>query len=180
MLLWRWLKPIKKVDRKYKGIIKQLIERMGDRCQDIAEYVIYMVLGTDVRHASPVLRQRFASALHCSEQKVQAWTLFFIALHDYGKLDVRFQRKAPETMQRTWPNFDSDLIDIKGVELKNYYHGPAGYSWFYKDFEATIGWNEYDEERWDAWSPWLAAVTGHHGGDSTGDRSPSPVKHNAG
>jgi phosphate transport system protein len=67
------LKADKKVDRKYKKIIKQLIQRMatdpqsaavilnimwaarslerlGDRCLNIAEHVIYMVLGTDVRH----------------------------------------------------------------------------------------------------------------------------------
>jgi phosphate transport system protein len=62
-----------KVDKKYKKILKQLIkqmskdaevvpavmniiwavrslERLGDRCQNIAEHIIYMVLGTDVRH----------------------------------------------------------------------------------------------------------------------------------
>ena len=64
-----------KVDKKYKKVIKLLIERMGqdpdsipsvmkiiwavrslerlgDRCQNIAEHIIYMVLGTDVRHIS--------------------------------------------------------------------------------------------------------------------------------
>lgn len=69
------VKADSKVDKKYKKIIKQLIrrmssdpdaipvimnimwavrslERLGDRCQNIAENIIYMVLGTDVRHIS--------------------------------------------------------------------------------------------------------------------------------
>ena len=28
------------------------MERMGDRCQNIAEYVIYLVLGKNVQHVS--------------------------------------------------------------------------------------------------------------------------------
>jgi len=67
------VKMDRKVDKKYKKITKQLIklmiddpdsipavmkimwavrslERLGDRCQNIAEHTIYMVLGTDVRH----------------------------------------------------------------------------------------------------------------------------------
>ena len=67
------VKADKKVDKKYKKLIKQLIKHMGkdpdvipavmnimwavrslerlaDRCQNIAEHIIYMVLGTDVRH----------------------------------------------------------------------------------------------------------------------------------
>jgi phosphate transport system protein len=67
------VKADRKVDKKYKKVVKQLIrqmsrnpdsipaimnimwavrslERLGDRCQNIAEHIIYMVLGTDVRH----------------------------------------------------------------------------------------------------------------------------------
>lgn len=69
------VKADSQVDKKYKKVIKLLIqqmgedpeiipavmkimwavrslERLGDRCQNIAEHIIYMVLGTDVRHIS--------------------------------------------------------------------------------------------------------------------------------
>jgi len=67
------VKADRKVDKKYKKVTKYLIkqmvsdpevipavmkimwavrslERLGDRCQNIAEHIIYMVLGMDVRH----------------------------------------------------------------------------------------------------------------------------------
>ena len=67
------IKADRKVDKKYKKITKRLVSQMGtdpevipkvvkimwavralerlaDRCQNIAEHIIYMVLGTNVRH----------------------------------------------------------------------------------------------------------------------------------
>lgn len=69
----RVIRADRKVDVKYKAVTRQLMthmaqdatlipsimnmlwaarsmERMGDRCQNIAEYVIYLVLGVNVRH----------------------------------------------------------------------------------------------------------------------------------
>jgi len=114
---------------------------------------------------SPALRGALIHSSGCDEKQVRAWLLFFIALHDYGKLDVRFQRKSKETMQTVWPEFDAARTYFRGLDIKNYFHGPAGFSWFRDDFNQVMGWGVEDEfERWDeVWVPWLAAVTGHHG-----------------
>ncbi|NOS88270.1 MAG: CRISPR-associated endonuclease Cas3'', partial [Methylococcaceae bacterium] len=45
--------------------------------------------------ASPSLRKQFSHIIQAqSEQQAKAWVLFFVALHDLGKLDIRFQLKA--------------------------------------------------------------------------------------
>ena len=40
---------------------------------------------------SSSIRQRFIGMTGLDEQQTQAWLLFFIALHDYGKFDLRFR-----------------------------------------------------------------------------------------
>ena len=83
---------------------------------------------------SPALRRAFAHSMGCDGHKAKAWVLFFIALHDYGKLDVRFQRKSKETVQTIWPDFDDARINFTGLAVKDYFHRPAGFFWFRDDF----------------------------------------------
>jgi CRISPR-associated endonuclease/helicase Cas3 len=41
---------------------------------------------------SPTIRKAFPLKSVLAQKEIQAWVLFFIALHDIGKLDIRFQR----------------------------------------------------------------------------------------
>ncbi len=34
--------------------------------------------------------------------RLRGWVLFFVALHDLGKIDIRFQLKAPDTLAVVW------------------------------------------------------------------------------
>ncbi len=117
---------------------------------------------------SPSLRRAFISAFHTESSKAQqlrAWILFFIALHDLGKLDIRFQLKAPAIIQRLWPELN--LEDVG--DARNYYHGTAGFNWANREGPDWFGTIENTEALWACWQPWLAAVTGHHGDMPGGD-----------
>jgi len=97
---------------------------------------------------SPVLRR----ALGATEDEM-GWTLFFIALHDLGKFDVRFQLKAPEVAPRLHPLFCKENI----VSQSQFYdHGQSGFSWFLS--ERT----NFDLDNENA-VLWMKAVAGHHG-----------------
>lgn len=92
-----------------------------------------------------------------ADHQVRAWLLFFLAAHDLGKWDIRFQWKAPELACRLFPK-----VDPSGVASKNFDHGQVGYAWGTLELAhwRGLGW---DADVWDAWRPWLSAVTGHHG-----------------
>ena len=50
---------------------------------------------------NPVIQRIFLNGFHWPEsgaEQLRAWVLFFVALHDLGKFDLRFQLKAPEAV----------------------------------------------------------------------------------
>jgi len=118
--------------------------------------------------ASPALRRSFA--LTCDEQQVRAWLLFFCALHDYGKFDLRFQFKDPKVFQEL--NACQGNTRPSEKEVIGYWHGEAGLYWFHKDLVSLYGKpdsgnglfsDEEEPEHWNSWKRWIEAVTGHHG-----------------
>lgn len=153
-------------------------EREGERyhllpyhCLDVA------AVGAVWWNASPSLRQAFTVNSTLPIEQLRAWVLFFVALHDYGKFDVRFQLRVKSVWQLLYPNtgdYQNRLPSIQ--ECKIYYHGEGGLSWFQNDFSELSGnaassdicWDQLDEvvtscEMWELWKPWIEAVAGHHG-----------------
>jgi len=116
---------------------------------------------------SLTIRQRFTGIAGLNEQQTRAWILFFIALHDYGKFDLRFQCKANKAWQAVNRSLSLKTGDLTQSVIKKYRHGPAGLYWFYQDLKERFycGDSFYaeDNDDWEAWYSWLAPVVGHHG-----------------
>ncbi len=128
---------------------------------------------------SSVLRGRLATMTHCSIKKSVAWVLFFVALHDLGKFDIRFQLKVPAVLNTFWGGSSGNLPD--NIISRNYWHGEYAAYWAYHDLADRLQWklNEdmpWDEpvgvEIWAAWQPWIRAVAGHHGMEPSSAKEP--------
>ena len=82
------------------------------------------VVATTFWRDSPTVCRTFMVAFDVEEAEVQrllAWILFFVALHDIGKLHALFQIKAPDILPQTWSDLASaKLIDTSGG---HYDHG---------------------------------------------------------
>lgn len=88
--------------------------------------------------------------------------MFFVALHDLGKLDVRFQLKAPEVVSLAWRQLEKGLDhEIVQDDIQCFDHGRAGMVWGYRELAAWV--DSEPEGARERWTNWLAAVTGHHG-----------------
>lgn len=115
---------------------------------------------------SPVIRRTFLTAFNWPEQQIgqlRAWTLFFIALHDVGKFDIRFQLKALEAIAAAWPEFDPESHGLSAKDITGFDHGWAGIAWANQEYRQWVGQGDTNRETWDALMPWMAGVTGHHG-----------------
>lgn len=110
---------------------------------------------------SSVIRERFEATTALPQAKAYAWVLFFVTLHDLGKFDVRFQIKAHDIAYMLW----SEFSNADRSQSNKYWHGDYSSYWFFNDLSSRFKWNDWlgDEEKWEAWQPWIYAVAGHHG-----------------
>lgn len=112
--------------------------------------------------ASTSLRRKFAPFL--------PWLRFFVALHDFGKLFVRFQAKSRQAIALlgNYADIPTPMLD-RGAEA-TYAHGPAGFVWLKRELGLVSGVEQEGDPdaQWDRWWPWMAAVAGHHGKICTG------------
>lgn len=122
--------------------------------------------------SSSTVRRSYRSGRSCTEEQFRGWLLFFTALHDYGKFDLRFQRKVPSVWGRLFPLSEQEGALPSPVQINSYQHGEGGLYWFKNDYCARwqtetnndkLFRDESEPEHWQDWKPWIEAVTGHHG-----------------
>ncbi len=115
--------------------------------------------------ADPALRGRFLAAFpDAPENRLRGWVLFFVALHDLGKVDIRFQLKAPDALAAAWRMIAKGVDhEISQKEISAFDHGHAGIAWAAQEYETWLSLRDADHSIWSRWDNWLAATTGHHG-----------------
>jgi len=141
-----------KTDPNYRGEVKW--HPLAYHCLDVAAVAAAWL------DLSTVLRRIFLHAFEGKDVEIRALLLFFTALHDIGKFDLRFQRKADDILEQAWPSIVFSEID--GSRSRRFDHGRQGFSWAIKECPQWADSDRpYDIQA--DWHPWLAAVTGHHG-----------------
>ncbi|WP_305856485.1 CRISPR-associated helicase/endonuclease Cas3 [Balneatrix alpica] len=153
---------------RYWGKARKPEEQAGEayhllpyHCLDVASVAAYWW------DHSPALRHLFCMQQIHTEAEVRAWVLFFIALHDLGKFDIRFQCKARASWRALNPA-DQDKRLPTLADCKGYDHGASGLYWLMKDYEPEqlddgFGLAAVAAHPYTSWQPWLEAVCGHHG-----------------
>lgn len=146
-----------KADQNYTGEPKW--HALVYHCLDVSA-VASMWLELD-----DALRTRIAYSIGLDKDDPKFFSIisFFIALHDIGKFDIRFQSKVPELRNHIWKSLNTDDLALSHENITAFDHGKSGYALFVKFYPQLLGLAEQDHELLDRWKPWIAAVTGHHG-----------------
>lgn len=129
--------------------------------------------------SSPSIRRSFCTLnKDWYENQIRAWVLFFVALHDYGKFDIRFQMRVKSVWRALYPQAENYHNMPSEHDCRNYYHGESGLFWFTQDHAQLLGLQpintsagldfldnplETTPEQWPLWKVWLESVMGHHG-----------------
>ncbi len=92
---------------------------------------------------SKILLKQISRQINKTPEESKAIVLFFIALHDFGKFDARFQSFVPEIRIK----LQGDEFEVEPDPI-HYSHGPYGYYYFSNEFIDS-----------DA----MKQVAGHHG-----------------
>jgi CRISPR-associated endonuclease/helicase Cas3 len=130
-------------------------------CLDVAAVAEVML------EQNAVLRRRLARWLSMDELQVPTAVASICALHDIGKFDVRFQRKAPVAADALWPA-------TRSIASGEYDHGGWGYQQL---LDLRDDAQEFLDERVGvAAMPLLRAVCGHHGALPTTQPPPDPMR----
>ena len=147
-----------KADEKYIGEPKW--HPLAYHCVDVAAVAMCWW------DASAAIRRTFLASFNCPEsQQIQlrAWTTFFVALHDIGKFDIRFQLKAPNALSSAWRLLAKRDHGLPEMDINGFDHGQAGIGWANREYRQWVNSDDPEREKWEQWAPWLTAVTGHHG-----------------
>ncbi len=145
-----------KADANYAGEPKW--HPLVYHCLDVA------AVGLVWLESSVAIRAIFRAAFARSSADttlIHGWLPFFLALHDIGKFDIRFQFKAPEALKSCWPAFDPKDADPK--DAKGFDHGRQGLNWACQEYCDWVDAPAASQRGLDLWLPWLQAVSGHHG-----------------
>jgi CRISPR-associated endonuclease/helicase Cas3 len=106
-----------------------------------------------------VLRDQFSRTMALDAKRTPATIAAICSLHDIGKFDVRFARKAPTVADQLRP-------DTAGISVARYDHGTEGFRQLEQDEAAH---QHLVDQVGPAAVPLLRAVTGHHGNLPTCD-----------
>ena len=147
-----------KADEKYIGEPKW--HPLAYHCLDVAAVAMCWW------DASMAIRRTFLASFNYPESlqtQLRAWVAFFVALHDIGKFDVRFQLKAPDALAAAWRTLTKEDHGLSNISIAGFNHGLAGIAWANREYRQWLNLDDHKREKWERWKPWLSAVTGHHG-----------------